>query len=88
MNKNELICTISKETNRIISQEKILMVLEKAVEVMKRTLDEGKSIKWQGFGSLTVKEKPPRRIYSPSGKNLIVSKGSKSIIFKGSKIST
>lgn len=82
MNKNELIRTISKETERVISQEKIAMVLDKTVEVIKRTLDEGECVKWQGFGTLVMKERLPRRVYSPSEKNMIVSKGSKSIVFK------
>mgnify|MGYP002791403286 CR=1 FL=1 len=84
MNKDELIRTISQETERIIPQEKIALVLNKAVEVMKRTLDSGEAVKWQGFGTLTVKEKPPRRIYSQSEKSLILSKGSRCIIFRES----
>ena len=45
MNKDELIRTISQETERIIPQEKIAFVLNKAVEVMKRTLDSGEAVK-------------------------------------------
>lgn len=84
MNKDELIRAISQETDRIIPQEKIALILNKAVEVMKRTLDSGEAVKWQGFGTLTVKEKPPRRIYSQSEKGLILSKGSRCIIFRES----
>ena len=84
MNKEELIRTVSQETGRILPQEKIALVLNKAVEVMKRTLDSGEAVKWQGFGTLTVKEKPPRRIYSQSEKGLILSKGSRCIIFRES----
>lgn len=82
MNKNKLIRTISKETNRVVSKEMITMVLDKTVEIVKRVLQEGEPVKWQDFDTLAVKERMPRRIYSPSGKSMIVSKGSKSIVFK------
>lgn len=35
MNKEELIRTISQDTNRMVSQEKITMILDTAVEIMK-----------------------------------------------------
>lgn len=85
MNKEELIRTVSQETDRIIPQDKILLVLNKTVEIISRTLTLGEAVKWSGFGSLVLKESPPRRIYSPSKKEFIVTKGTKSIVFKESE---
>ena len=65
MNKEELIRTISQDTNRMVSQEKITMILDTAVEIMKRTLESGEPGKWAGFGSLIVKDVPPRRFHFP-----------------------
>lgn len=82
MRKEELIGTISQETNRIMPQEKIAWVSNKAVEIMKRTLYSGEAVKWQGFGTSAVKEKLPKRIYSESEKSLILLKGSRCIVFR------
>lgn len=84
MNKEELIRAVSQETSRIIPQDKIHLVLNKTVEIISRTLTLGEAVKWAGFGSLVLKESPPRRIYSPSKKEFIVTKGTKSIVFKES----
>ncbi len=81
MNKNELIHAISQDANRMVSQDKIALILDTAVEVMKRTLESGESVKWAGFGSLVVKDVPPRRFYSPKLKEYTLSKGEKKIIF-------
>jgi len=81
MNKKELIRTISQDANRVVSQEKIALILDTAVEVMKRTLESEESVKWAGFGSLVVKDVPPRRFYSPKRKEYTISKGEKKIIF-------
>jgi len=86
MNKEELIRTISQDTNRMVSQEKIALILDTAVEVMKRTLESGESVKWAGFGSLVVKDVPPRRFYSPKLKEYTMSKGEKKIIFIRSRV--
>lgn len=74
MNKEELIRSVSQDTNRMVSQEKIALILDTAVEVMKRTLESGEPVKWAGFGSLIVKDVPPRRFYSPKLKEYIISK--------------
>lgn len=84
MNKEELVRAISRETGQVVSQEKIALVLSKAVEIMSRTLDSGESVKWSGFGSLIPKERPPRKIYSPRGKDFIVTEGKRSIVFRES----
>lgn len=55
MNKTELIRTISQELDLPLSQDKITMVLDKAVEITKRTLATGESVKWSGFGSFVMK---------------------------------
>lgn len=81
MNKKELIRTISQDANRMVSQDKIALILDTAVEVMKRTLESGESVKWAGFGSLVVKDVPPRRFYAPKLKEYTISKGEKKIIF-------
>lgn len=81
MNKEELIRSISQDTNRIVAQDKIALILDKAVEVMKRTLESGGSVKWAGFGSLVVKDVPPRRFYSPKRKDYTTSQGVRKIIF-------
>lgn len=55
MNKKELIRDISQELDSSVSQEKIAVILDTAVSVVKRTLDVGEPVKWSGFGTLTVK---------------------------------
>ena len=46
MNKKELIRTISQELDPPISQDKITLILDKAVEITKRTLATGEPVKW------------------------------------------
>lgn len=81
MNKKALIRTISRELDPPVSQDKITLILDKAVEVAKRTLASGEPVRWSGFGTLTVKDIPPRRFYSPKRKEFIVSKGIRKIVF-------
>ncbi len=81
MNKEELIRSISLDTNRMVAQDKIALILDTAVEIMKRTLESGESVKWTGFGSLIVKDVPPRRFYSPNRKDYTTSQGIRKIIF-------
>ena len=81
MNKKALIRTISQELVLPLSQDKITMVLDKAVEVAKRTLEVGEPVRWSGFGTLTVKEIPPKRLYSPVKKEYILTEGARKIIF-------
>lgn len=85
MNKQELIRAVSQQCGRALSQEQILLALNAVVEVMERTLDSGEAVKWKGFGSLIVKENPPKRMYSPRKKDFIVTKGSRSIVFRESR---
>lgn len=81
MNKQDLIRTISQEMDHTVSQGKITMILDTAVAVIKRTLASGESVKWSRFGSLVVKEVPPKKLYSPVRKEYIVSKGTRKILF-------
>lgn len=81
MNKKELIRTISRELELPISQEKITLVLDKAVEITKRTLATGEPVKWAGFGSLVIKDIPSKQLYSPVLKEYIVTKGIRKIVF-------
>lgn len=81
MNKKELIRTISQELDRPISQEKVGLILDTAVLVVKRTLEVGEPVRWSGFGTLTVKEIPPKRLYSPVKKEYILTKGARKIVF-------
>ena len=85
MNKEELIRAVSQKCEKKLSQDKILQVLNVAVEVIEQTLDSGESVKWKGFGSLIVKDVQPRRIYSPTKKEFIVTEGLRSIVFRESK---
>ena len=85
MNKEVLIRTISRELDPPLSQDKIALVLDKAVEIVKRTLATGELVKWTGFGSFVVKDIPPRRFYSPKRKEYVVSKGVKKITFVPSR---
>lgn len=55
MNKKELIRAISREVIPPMSQDKIALVLDKAVEISKRTLVAGEFVKWSGFGSFVMK---------------------------------
>lgn len=81
MNKKELIRTVSRELELPISQEKITLVLDKTVEITKRTLSTGESVKWAGFGSFVVKNIPSKRLYSPSLKKYILTKSVRKIVF-------
>lgn len=85
MNKEELVCAVSQQCGRALSRDKVRLALNSAVEVMERTLDSGEPIKWKGFGSLIVKENPSKRMYSPTKKDFIVTKGSKTIVFRESR---
>lgn len=81
MNKKALIRTISRELDTPVPQDRIALMLDKAVEITKRTLTSGKPVKWSGFGTLTVKDIPPRRFYSARLKEYTTSKGTKRIVF-------
>lgn len=81
MNKKELIRAISKEIAPPVSQDKITLILDKAVEIAKRTLEAGEPVRWSGFGTLTVKDIPPKRLYSPVKKEYILTKGARKIVF-------
>ena len=85
MNKTELIRTISQELDPPLSQAKITLVLDKAVEITKRTLATGESVKWSGFGSFIMKDIPPRRFYSARTEEYTTSKGTKRITFVPSR---
>ena len=85
MNKKELIRTISRELDPPMSQEKIALVLDKAVEITKRALASGQSVKWSGFGSFVMKDVPPRFFYSVHLEKYTTSKGTKRITFVPSR---
>ncbi|GAA6256170.1 hypothetical protein F070042J6_20220 [Bacteroides sp. f07] len=86
MNKKELIRAISYELDPPISQDKITLILDKAVEITKRTLATGEPVKWAEFGSFVLKDVPPRRYYSAKLKKYTVSKGTKRITFVPTRI--
>ena len=77
MNKKALIRTISLELNSAMSQDRIALILDKAVEITKRTLAIGEPVRWSGFGSFVVKDIPPRRFYSTRLGECTTSKGTK-----------
>lgn len=81
MNKKELIRAISQELDPPISQDRIARILDKAVEIAKRALEAGEPVRWSGFGTLTVKDIPPKRLYSPVKKEYILTKGARKIVF-------
>lgn len=85
MNKKELIRTISKELTPPMSQDKIALVLDKSVEITKRTLATGEPVKWFGFGSFVMKDVPPRFFYSVHLEKYTTSKGAKRITFVPSR---
>ena len=85
MNKKELIRAISRELDPPISQDKITLVLDKAIEITKRTLATGESVKWSGFGSFVMKDVPPRLFYSTHMEKYATSKGYKRIAFVPSR---
>lgn len=85
MNKKELIRTISRELDPPISQDKITLILDKAVEITKRTLADGKPVKWAGFGSFVMKDVPPLRYYSMKQEKYTVSEGTKRTTFVPSR---
>ena len=81
MNKKELIRAISYELDPHISQDKVALVLNKTVEIIKHTLDTGEPVKWSGFGSFVMKDIPPKRLYSPTLKKYILTEGMRKIVF-------
>ncbi len=81
MNKKELIRTISRELAPPMSQDKIALILDKAVEITKRTLATGEPVKWSGFGSFVMKDVPLRFFYSVHLEKYTTSKGTKRITF-------
>lgn len=81
MNKKTFLRTISQELAPPVPQDRIARILDKAVEVAKRTLASGEPVKWSGFGSFVVKDIPPRRFYSARLKEYTTSKGTKRIVF-------
>lgn len=81
MNKRELIRAISQEFDQSISQDRIAIILDTAVNVVKRTLNAGEPVKWAGFGSFVMKGIPSKRLYSPSLKKYIVTRGMRKIVF-------
>lgn len=84
MNKKQLIRLISRELELPISQEKVTMVLDKAIEITNRTLETGEPVKWSGFGSLVIKEVFPQKLYSPKLGKYIMTRGGWKIVFKES----
>lgn len=84
MNKKQLIRLISRELELPISQEKVTMVLDKAIEITNRTLETGEPVKWSGFGSLVIKEVFPPKFYSPKLGKYIMTRGGWKIVFKES----
>lgn len=82
MNKKELIRTISQELDPHMSQEKIALILDKVVEITKRTLATGEPVKWSGFGSFVLKNNDSRDLernnmlyrYPVHRKRLVVTK--------------
>lgn len=85
MNKKKLIQTISRELTPPMSQDKVALVLDKAVEITKRTLATGEAVKWAGFGSFVMKDVPPRLFYSIHLGKYTTSKGTKRITFVPSR---
>ncbi len=85
MNKSNLIRTISQELDPPMSQDKIALILDKAVEITKRTLARGEPVKWSGFGSFVLKDVPPRLFYSVHLEKYTTSKGAKRITFVPSR---
>lgn len=81
MNKKELIRAISRELDPHLSQDKVALVLNKTVEIIKHTLDAGEPVKWAGFGSFVMKDIPSKRLYSPSLKKYIVTEGVRKVVF-------
>ena len=81
MNKKALIRTISQELDPPVPQDRIALILDKAVEIAKCTLAVGEPVKWSGFGSFVVKDIPPRRFYSARLGEYTTSKGTKQIVF-------
>lgn len=81
MNKKDLIRAISQEIDPPVSQDKIALILDKAVEVAKRTLASGEPVRWSGFGTFVVKDIPPKRLYSPMKKEYILTESVRKIVF-------
>lgn len=88
MNKRELVKTVSEAIQGIVPQNTIRLILNKTIEAMSRTLNEGGAVKLSGFGTICVKTYRPRRFYSPQHKKFVLSKGKKRIVFISSRMAT
>ena len=81
MNKKSSFARFRRNFGASISQDKITLILDKAVEITKRTLEAGEPVKWSGFGSFIRRDIPPRCFYSMKLGEYVTSKGTKRITF-------
>jgi len=79
MNKRELVKTVSEAIQGIVLQNTIRLILNKRIEAMNRTLNEGGTVKLSGFGTICVKTYWPRRFYSSQHKKFVLSKERKGL---------
>lgn len=88
MNKRELVKTVSEAIQGIVLQNTIRLILNKRIEAMNRTLNEGGTVELSGFGTICVKTYWPRRFYSSQHKKFVLSKGKKRIVFISSRLAS
>ena len=71
--KTQLVDSIRKQVN--LHKNKSTQVVDSLLEIIKKTLEEGKDVMISGFGKFCVKDKRRRRGRNPqTGKNLMLDK--------------
>jgi integration host factor subunit alpha len=67
-----------------ISRKESFDLIEKLLEIMKKTISKGENIKISNFGTFVVKEKKERKLNKLGTKNIIVLPGHKILRFRSS----
>jgi nucleoid DNA-binding protein len=81
MNKTELIKEVARITGKSVSSEK--KTLEAILKVIGDVLAEGDVVRFNGFGSFSATNVPPRNYRNPQNGAIVKTNGSKKVRFKG-----
>lgn len=82
MNITNIVDAVSEQVD--YPKVTIKHILSVATQVVAGSLEECNSVTIRGLGYFSVKELPPRKIYNPRMNKVIMSVGTKKVIFKQS----
>jgi len=85
INKRDLWRYVNIKIKRLIHHYHVFSVISILFEEMVKDLQDGKEIKIANFGTLILKDMPPRRHYDVVSKEISVSPGNKIIRFFSAK---